>query len=372
LYGGELRPLPEVDPGLTPRAALEDAVLAALRRPPCVVALSGGRDSSALLALACRVARANGLAPPGAVSVVFPGAPHDESSWQRLTVDWLGLERWERVEVRDELDYLGPVAASVLTRHGILYPPHFNLYAPLLERAEGGTLLTGIGGDEVFDRWRYEPLIRVLRLQRPPRGSEVRRAALWLAPEPVRRRFIERFGRHDVSWLTPEAARQARADHARNVASVPRRYDRDLAWLAGRRSVAAAIRSVDVIARWAGARVAHPLLDRRFLAAIAREGGATGLGGRERAWPRLFGDLLPDELLRRSDKATFDAINFAGPSRDFARRWRGEGAPAALVDPAGLRAVWERPFYRMRTGMLLQSLWLATRETHTVPALGTG
>ena len=33
----------------TPRRALEDVLLVALRRPPCLLSFSGGRDSSALL-----------------------------------------------------------------------------------------------------------------------------------------------------------------------------------------------------------------------------------------------------------------------------------------------------------------------------------
>src|SRR4051794_11337016 len=69
----------------TPRRALEDSLLAALRRPPCVIAFSGGRDSSALLALALHVARKHGLADPLPVTRIFPkDASTDEAKWQRL------------------------------------------------------------------------------------------------------------------------------------------------------------------------------------------------------------------------------------------------------------------------------------------------
>ncbi len=39
------RRLPRLGPGATPRSAFEAAILRALRRPPCLVSFSGGRDS---------------------------------------------------------------------------------------------------------------------------------------------------------------------------------------------------------------------------------------------------------------------------------------------------------------------------------------
>ena len=41
--------------GTTPLSALEEAILPALEREPCLVSFSGGRDSSAVLAVATRV-----------------------------------------------------------------------------------------------------------------------------------------------------------------------------------------------------------------------------------------------------------------------------------------------------------------------------
>ncbi|HEY2429742.1 MAG TPA: hypothetical protein VGI06_12480, partial [Acidimicrobiales bacterium] len=66
---------PDADPGAParsdPRAALEAAILDGLRRPPCIVAFSGGRDSSAVLAVAVDAARRHGLAPPVPLTHVF-------------------------------------------------------------------------------------------------------------------------------------------------------------------------------------------------------------------------------------------------------------------------------------------------------------
>ncbi len=51
-------------PALTAREAIERAVLPALQRQPCLVAFSGGRDSSAVLAVAALVARRPGWRSP--------------------------------------------------------------------------------------------------------------------------------------------------------------------------------------------------------------------------------------------------------------------------------------------------------------------
>ena len=62
LFGPDEDPAPLPEPGgLGVRGALEAAVLPALQRPPCLVSFSGGRDSSAVLAVAADVARRHGL-----------------------------------------------------------------------------------------------------------------------------------------------------------------------------------------------------------------------------------------------------------------------------------------------------------------------
>ncbi|MFL5910985.1 MAG: asparagine synthase-related protein, partial [Gaiellaceae bacterium] len=102
------RPAPPV-----PLEALERALLPALARPPCGVAFSGGRDSSALLAAAVRAARRAGLEEPVAVTLRFPGrARAEESRWQELVARAVGLERWEILEIGDELDFVGPLTTA--------------------------------------------------------------------------------------------------------------------------------------------------------------------------------------------------------------------------------------------------------------------
>ena len=67
VFGERRTPAPDpadLWPTADPRPTLERILLGALQRAPCVVAFSGGRDSSALLAEATRVARVHGLEDP--------------------------------------------------------------------------------------------------------------------------------------------------------------------------------------------------------------------------------------------------------------------------------------------------------------------
>jgi asparagine synthase (glutamine-hydrolysing) len=62
-------------PAAPVRDALENAMLPALRRSPCFVSFSGGRDSSAVLAVAVEVARRHGLPEPVPATMRFVDAP---------------------------------------------------------------------------------------------------------------------------------------------------------------------------------------------------------------------------------------------------------------------------------------------------------
>ena len=161
-----------------PAAVLEDAVRPALERGRCLVSFSGGHDSSLVLGIAARVARAEGLDLPIPITWRFPHAPRShESEIQDEVVAALQLPDWVRLTGGDELDLVGPVAQQTLRRHGVLYPFNTFLHAPLLERAAGGTLLTGVGGDELF--------LRSVRPRRPwplARPAPATEGYPWLRP----------------------------------------------------------------------------------------------------------------------------------------------------------------------------------------------
>ena len=134
-----------------PVKAIQDVLVEALSRPPCLLSFSGGRDSSGLLALATKVSREQGLELPVPATMLFPGdEAANEDAWQALVLKELGLPDWVRINVTPgELDLVGPVAATALKRHGLLWPFNAHFHVPIIERAAGGSLVTGFGGDEI-------------------------------------------------------------------------------------------------------------------------------------------------------------------------------------------------------------------------------
>ena len=106
--------LPTAKEAGTPLEALERAILPALKRPPCLVSFSGGRDSSTILAVAVRLARRQGLELPIPATNRFPVVGQsDDVEWQERVVVHLGLTDWIRTEYTSELDSVGPVVVRV-------------------------------------------------------------------------------------------------------------------------------------------------------------------------------------------------------------------------------------------------------------------
>jgi Asparagine synthase len=239
-----------------PVTALEQVISRALRRPPCLVSFSGGHDSSLVLAAAVRAARREQLPEPVPVTWQVTDAPWaDESAWQEAVVRALGVTDWVRLVAGDDLDFVGPVAASVLRRHGLLYPANAYFHAPLLQQAAGGTLLTGVGGDQVLGRLR--------RRRRPSR---------W----PGRAEPGLLFG-----WLRSAAARRVRYGLRREQRARPARYEGRLRWAWDRRDLELTRLSLAILGRDTGPDVVHPLLDRGFLAALCSSGTSPeSAGGR--------------------------------------------------------------------------------------------
>lgn len=352
--------LPATGGAVDPVAALDAAVVPALSRPPCVVSFSGGRDSSAVLAVAARVARREGLPPPVPVTLRFPGAPEaDESEWQASVVDHLGLDDWVRVDVDDELDLVGPVAAGLLRRHGLMWPPNAHFHVPILDHAKGGSVLTGIDGDGLLASWRWARVAAVLGRRARPRPRDVLRVGLALAPRPLREASDRRRMVADMAWLTPHAAGLLARAWALTGATEPWRWDERVRWWARLRSLRFVVRTFTLMADDAGVRAVHPLTDPAFLAALARAGGRWGLGDRTAVMRRLFTSLLPDEVLVRPTKASLDRPFWNRHSRAFVASWDGRGVDPALVDPAALRATWSAPAPHAGSSTLLQAAWLS-------------
>ncbi len=327
--------------GVSPFDALGQATLPSLRRPPCVVSFSGGVDSSLVLAAAVLAARRHGLPLPIPVTLRYPGLTEaQESDWQELVIRHLAIEDWTRLEITDELDAVGPVAARHLLHHGVLWPPNLHTVVPMIEQADGGSVLTGYGGDHIMRGWPARSAADVLRgRQRPTWCDPFRLALRAVAPEPVRRL---RHRRQVLAspWLTERAQRAVRRAVARIRAGEPWRWDRWLQWRVRRRGLVLAQRHFALLASDGGAGIDHPLLDLGFLGALARSGHGLGMGDRGRIVSAIAGEALPPSVAVRRSKATFGSAFWGEKSQRFAAAWEGQGLDPELVKPEALAIEW--------------------------------
>lgn len=352
---GDARP---AAPG-SPTRTLIDLVTPA-RDAPVFVAFSGGRDSSVVLAAAVHGARAVGAPDPIPVTLRFPAHPGtDEEAWQRRVLTWLGLRDWMRLDAGTDADLLGPRALDSLRRYGLLFPPTAHTRGRLFEEVAGHLLLTGEGGDEVFGAQRVAALTQLARGHRPSRARL--RAGLEAAvPAPVRGRLLRRrFAGARRPWLRPAANAALIRALVRDERRAPLRWDQSLRRHLRRRALQTGRRNLAALAADHGVTYRHPLLERPFIEALARAGGALGYTSRTAGLETHFGSLLPPDVLGRRSKTTFNAPYFGPHTRAFARRWGGAGIRVDLVEQGALRKTWLETEPHGASAMLLHAAWLA-------------
>jgi hypothetical protein len=343
-------------------AALERVLLGPLQRTPCVVSFSGGRDSSAVLAVTADVARRHGLPLPVPVIMRFPNDPQsEESAWQELVLDHLGLAP-EIVHVQHELDALGDVATEAVGRLGVRWPANAYLHAPVLERARGGSLLTGVGGDELLGT-RAARVVFLSRGRALPRRSDLREVPGSLRSRRAREAAWVRDNGPRFPWLTPEGEHTVHLALAREETAWPHRWDRSLTHWHRSRAFSAVSGLIGLYAERFDVQVTNPLLDPAVLAELRRIGGATGFGSRTAAMKRLFGGLLPAQVLARETKAGFNRAVFGPAVRAFAREWDGIGVDERWVDVEALRDAWLSPTPDFRSIILLHQAWSSTQAS---------
>jgi asparagine synthase (glutamine-hydrolysing) len=178
-------------------------------------------------------------------------------------------------------------------------------------------------------------------------------------PGPVRRAILRRRYPLEYGWLRPEVLRQITALSAAEGASEPVGWKSQLSWRRRFRYLHVGLESLALLAADAGVQIAHPFFDPGFAASVARLPRAAQFGDRTTAMRRLFGSLLPDEVLARTTKSGFDQAFWGEPSRAFAADWDGEGVNPELVDADALRREWALPDPDPRSFLLLQAAWLA-------------
>jgi asparagine synthetase B (glutamine-hydrolysing) len=355
-------PLPP-GPHESPRRVLDQLLLAHLDRSPCLVAFSGGRDSSVLLAAAVTLARREGLALPVPVTLSYPDAPDaDESRWQDAVLRHLGITDRIVLTVHDEHDPLGPVAAPVLRRHGLVWPPNFAPTVRMMTMARGGVLLTGEGGDEAFGLKRVTPLTKLLKSKGRVSPGVYADALGALTPRILRRMTAMR-GRYRRPWLRPEADAELSRRDTKDATAYALNAGRNTWQFATRRSARIAYETVRVLGAEMDVAYVQAFAEPSLVAAVAAEGGFLGWTGRTATMRALFGDLLPREVLERQTKALFAKAVFTRYTREFARTWNGSGVDTDLVDADILREIWLSREPHAPSMTLLQQAWLS-RWTH--------
>jgi len=346
-----------------PRAELESIVAEAMGHQPTFVTFSGGRDSSAILAVATHVARREGLALPVPVTEFYPGLPEaDEECWQRMVLDHLGLTRWERISIRGDSDLVGERSSNGLLQRGLVWPPALQTKTRLFGQLRGGAVLTGEGGDEVLGARRIRPVQVCARTRQHSSRAQLGACMIALVPRPARTALL----RHQMShgddvrpWLRPAAARQSLAMIARDEAREPLRWDRSLMWVPRRRPSVMLRHNHALMAAEFDVRPHDPLLDPRFVSALGALGGRRGLGSRTDIMRLLFADLLPAPVIERTSKASFNRAYKGEATREFARAWTGAGVDHELVDADRLKEEWLSSQPSGMSATLLQQAWLA-------------
>jgi Asparagine synthase len=343
---------------LTPREELErivDELFESGRQ--IFVCFSGGRDSSAVLALAVHVARRRGAPLPIPVTLRFPAHPEsDESQWQDVVVEHLGLSEWIVID-RPDADVLDPTITELLTTRGLFYPSQIGSYLPIVDAAAGGVVLTGEGGDESFGGWQFRPAMHPVEWG--PRSAAKAAAVAVLSHGPATAKHWYRRRSQSQTWLT-DAGRKAVESALDDAAEVePLGWRSYLAWSFARRAWALAQDTLDAVGERSQCRVVHPLAEPTLLASLASTWSRRGPADRTDVMRLVVGDLLPRAIVEREDKAVLAAVFIGDRSKAFIEQWDGSGVDSEWVDTQALRQVWARRYPYAGSFNLLHQAWLA-------------
>ncbi len=361
MLGREPRvPLPRSPRGVDIDEVLFDLLEPALAGGRCLVSFSGGRESAFVLAAATAAARARGHPDPIPATLRYPlAATGRVVEHQERIVAALGLRDWERVEVFDEVELLGPLARRALREAGVLFPVTSYVLLPLLDLARGGWLLVGGGWTDLFAFWRWTRLGDTFGGRRSPGRRELRQLSLASLPPRARRAWLRSRSRPSVPpWLRADAARAAEELNRERAGDVPVWFATALERQRTHRCYVGVRASLDALAASAGARALMPFRTDEYMSALASVGGRWGLGDRSETFKRLAGHLIAEDLLRRPDAVNERLIVFGEQTREFIARWSGDGLDPAVVDPGVLRGAWSGDSIPWSSTTLLQLAFL--------------
>jgi asparagine synthase (glutamine-hydrolysing) len=364
------------------RAAMDAAVdhaLVGVRR--VAVMAGGGLDSSALLALTRQWGRRHG-ASVFAVALDF-GGPGDDRPYMALLERHLGCEVL-RVRPEDAARRISSVHAGVDASPFTWPGAPMEVEAMAVARAHGAdVLLSGIGGDELFDGDPYalagmarrDPLgavraARTLRgfgpLPRSPIASWIVRPMLLpLVPRSVRAwRAWKLVSNATPAWAGPvlreqlwasELERRATFDVPRFERTWEHPFHEPIAWLTHQEELESGLES------------RAPFLERSLCDFVATLDPAWLLHGgvRRGLFREAVRDLLPAALVERTDKADFEEAfsRFLAASGGFESLRElasmRELASLGIVDARGFQTAFAAAERRMTDSNFFMVLWPA-------------
>lgn len=330
-------------------------------RGPCYIPFSGGRESSMLIAIGTRYARRHGYRDPVPITLRSPDLGSAEQiRLQERVIAHVGLTDWERVELKENLDLIGEVAARTLLRTGPLWPPNAYMMVPLLEAARDGVFVLVTGFSDFFSYWCWAPLSSLLAGHRRPAPRDVALLGAMLMPAPMRARMARRRGvPPPMPWLRAPAEQRALAMMARRQAEVPVHFDRAMRTQVTHRCFDTAARTIRGLGEAFGTTTDLPLCRPEVVASLSSAGGWRGFDGLTDLLQRLCGDLLPAGALAARSGPDLTRMFFGERTREFAASWDGGGLDESLVDPEMLRRNWLSDRPDSRTACLLQHAWLS-------------
>jgi len=346
------------------RECLEDSVRSHLIADvPLGVFLSGGMDSSAMVALAAAV----GDRPPQTVSIVLSEREFSEERYIRMVAERF---RADHHELRlDEAAFLARLPAALAAMDQPTVDGVNTFVISGVAREEGLTVaLSGLGGDELFAGYRtfrevprMERVARALPARARPLAAVAARAAVrprhradkvvrWLGADGT---SLDAYALHRELFSTGSCLRLlpgGRPDaipHPRPVMDDEVNALSHLELTHYMRNVI--LRDSDVMSMAHSLELRVPLLDHRLVELVAGLPGSAKLS-RRHPKPLLYGalaDLLPDEIVHRPKRGfTFPFEKWLqGELRkevqDVLTDPQAGGQVSAALDAQAVRGVWD-------------------------------
>jgi asparagine synthase (glutamine-hydrolysing) len=229
----------------------------------------------------------------------------------------------------------------------------------------------GTGGDELLHPGRHAHLAAVLVGRERPQPRDIARAAFAVAPRPLRRRRRRREATWiDCPWLRPAAHLQLVAAYAAVAAREPVRRKQWVRWTWRMRAIQLTVESMETLAHGLGSQLVSPFLEPEVVAAYAAYAAKAPPATRTVAFRKLCGALLPDDVVERRTKATFDGAFWCRHSREFAMSLTPEEVDSELVDGEAALAFWAAggsdTAGPIPSSTLLQALWLERAQALAV------